>query len=43
MLSAYMMEFVSYNVLDSDYVKKEPPIEETPSILKQEEIIPIIE
>ena len=27
MLSAYMTEFVSYNVLDSDYVKKEPPIE----------------
>ena len=45
MLSAYMMEFVSYNVLDSDYVKKEPPIEdieEVPSILKHEEIIPII-
>ena len=46
MLSAYMMEFVSYNVLDSDYVKTEPlieDIEEVPSILKPEEIIPIIE
>ena len=42
MLSAYMMEFVSYNVLDSDYVKKEPLIEEVPSILKHEEIIPIV-
>ena len=34
MLSAYMVEFVSYNVLDSDYVKTE--------IVKPEEIIPIV-
>ena len=40
-----MVEFVSYNVLDKDYVKKEPiieDIEEVPSILKEEEIIPIV-
>ena len=45
MMSAYMMEFVSYNVLDSDYVKEEPPIEdieEVPSALKTEEIVPIV-
>ena len=39
------MEFVSYNVLDSDYVKEEPPIEdieEVPSALKTEEIVPIV-
>jgi len=46
MLSAYMMEFVSYNVLDSDYVKEEEPpiedIEEVPSALKTEEIVPIV-
>ena len=43
-MSAYMMEFVSYNVLDSDYVK-EPPIEdieEVTSVLKTEEIVPIV-
>ena len=45
MMSAYMMEFVSYNVLDSDYINDEPPIEdieEVPSALKTEEIIPIV-
>lgn len=45
MMSAYMVEFVSYNVLDKDYVKKEPiieDIEEVPSILKEEEIVPIV-
>ena len=46
MMSAYMMEFVSYNVLDSDYVKEEEPpiedIEEVPSALKTEEIVPIV-
>ena len=40
------MEFVSYNVLDSDYVKEEEPpiedIEEVPSELKTEEIVPIV-
>ena len=46
MMSAYMMEFVSYNVLDSDYVKQEEPpiedIEEVPSAIKTEEIVPIV-
>ena len=42
MMSAYMMEFVSYNVLDSDYVKEPEDIEEVPSALKTEEIVPIV-
>jgi len=39
MMSAYMCEFVSYNVLDSDYVKENKPIEleEIKTEIKEEE------
>ena len=44
MMSAYMCEFVSYNVLDSDYVKENKPIEleeiKTEIKEEEEEIIP---
>ena len=52
MMSAYMSEFVSYNVLDDDYViekykgKKDNKLKdnklEDKEIIKEEEIIPII-
>jgi hypothetical protein len=39
MMSAYMCEFVSYNVLDADYVKENKPIEleEIKTDIKEEE------
>jgi uncharacterized phage-associated protein len=53
MMSAYMNEFVSYNVIDDDYVQKkyggnknnrleDITHEKEDEILKEEEILPIV-
>jgi hypothetical protein len=43
MMSAYMSEFVSYNVLDADYLEKHAkPIDSEKEKIQMEEIIPVI-
>ena len=39
MTSAYVNEFVSYNVMDSDFLEKQNKIEE----IKEEDILPIVD
>ena len=39
LMNAYINEFVSYNVMDSDFLEKQNKIEE----IKEEDILPIVD